>query len=110
MGYASRLGVPCLFADPPCKAASLRALRAASLRAQVKSGCSGCGKITRRANHQKSVQPPLQKYFCFFEDTNQCISVAIPSHTEGRLAIVTNAGRDAVDADAPITNGADADG
>jgi hypothetical protein len=52
----------------------------------------------------------LQKYFCFFEDTNQCISVAIPSHTEGRLAIVTNAGRDAVDADAPITNGADADG
>jgi hypothetical protein len=29
---------------------------------------------------------------------------------EGRLAIVTDAGRDAVDADAPITNGADADG
>jgi hypothetical protein len=29
---------------------------------------------------------------------------------EGRIAIVTNAGRDAVDADAPITNGAEADG
>src|ERR1700726_4239419 len=29
-----------------------------------------------------------------------------PSHpTEGRIMIVTNAGRDAVDADAPITNG-----
>jgi hypothetical protein len=29
---------------------------------------------------------------------------------EGRIAIVTNAGRNAVDADAPITNGAEADG
>jgi hypothetical protein len=29
---------------------------------------------------------------------------------EGRLAIVTDAGRDAVDVDAPITNGAEADG
>jgi hypothetical protein len=38
------------------------------------------------------------------------ISAAVPSHTEGRLAIVTNAGRDAVDAEAPLTNGVDADG
>src|ERR1700722_8528819 len=30
--------------------------------------------------------------------------------TEGRVAIVTAAGRDAVDADAPITNGVEADG
>jgi hypothetical protein len=30
--------------------------------------------------------------------------------TEGRFAIVTDAGQDAVDADAPITNGAKADG
>ena len=29
---------------------------------------------------------------------------------EGRLAIVTDAGRDAVDADVPITNGIKADG
>jgi hypothetical protein len=29
---------------------------------------------------------------------------------EGRIAIVTDAGRDAVDADAPLTNGAEADG
>jgi hypothetical protein len=29
---------------------------------------------------------------------------------EGRFAIVTDAGRDAMDADAPITNGAEADG
>jgi hypothetical protein len=30
--------------------------------------------------------------------------------SEGRFAIVTNVGRDAVDADALLTNGADADG
>ena len=35
---------------------------------------------------------------------------AVPSHPEGRLAIVTDAGRDAVDAEGPITNGTDADG
>ena len=29
---------------------------------------------------------------------------------EGRIAIVTDAGRDAVDADALLTNGAEADG
>jgi hypothetical protein len=33
-----------------------------------------------------------------------------PVPLEGRLAIVTDAGRDAVDADVPITNGAEADG
>jgi hypothetical protein len=33
-----------------------------------------------------------------------------PVPKEGRFAIVTNAGRDAVDADALLTNGADADG
>jgi hypothetical protein len=46
------------------------------------------------------VQPHLQKYFCFSE-----IQIKLydsPSHpTEGRIAIVTNAGRDAVDAAAP---------
>jgi hypothetical protein len=33
-----------------------------------------------------------------------------PVSLEGRFAIVTDARRDAVDADAPITNGAEADG
>jgi hypothetical protein len=32
-------------------------------------------------------------------------STAVSSHQEGRLAIVTNAGRDAMDADVPLTNG-----
>jgi hypothetical protein len=33
-----------------------------------------------------------------------------PVPLEGRLAIVTDAGRDAVDVEVPITNGAEADG
>ena len=33
-----------------------------------------------------------------------------PTPLEGRIAIVTDAGRDAVDADALLTNGAGADG
>ena len=46
------------------------------------------------------VQPPLQKYFRL--RLSQITSYPIPSRpNEGRLAIVTNAGRDAVDAAAP---------
>jgi len=37
------------------------------------------------------------------------MSTAVLSH-RGAFAIVTNAGRDAVDADAPLTNACDADG
>jgi len=33
-----------------------------------------------------------------------------PASLEGRFAIVTDVRRDAVDADAPLTNGAEADG
>jgi hypothetical protein len=62
--------------------------------------------LTRRANHQKPVQPLAQKYFTSEFVQITFLSAAVPSHTEGRLAIVTNAGRDAVDADAPLTNGA----
>jgi hypothetical protein len=36
--------------------------------------------------------------------------IRIPLHQKGRLAIVTNAGRDAVDAEVPITNGTEAYG
>jgi hypothetical protein len=50
------------------------------------------------------VQPRLQKYFCFSEI--QIRLYDLPSRpTEGRFAIVTDAGRDAVDADALLTNG-----
>jgi hypothetical protein len=51
----------------------------------------------------------LQKYSDF---QNTQISVEPPPSTppEGRIAIVTDAGLDAMDADALLTNGADADG
>jgi hypothetical protein len=57
----------------------------------------------------KTCLAPHAKIFLFFRNENQTIcSQSRP--TEGRFAIVTDAGRDAVDADVPITNGADADG
>ena len=50
------------------------------------------------------VQSPRKKYFP--SPSTQITSIFPPSRpTEGRLAIVTDAGRDAVDADAPLTNG-----
>ena len=50
---------------------------------------------------QKTVQPRLQKYSCFVP--TQITSLITPSRpTEGRFAVVTNAGRDAVDADSAI--------
>jgi hypothetical protein len=48
----------------------------------------------------------LQKYFCFGLRQISSLSRTVPSQTEGRLAIVTNAGRDAVDAAARETNAA----
>ena len=53
-----------------------------------------------------SCPAPWKKIFWFSEDANQYYIPTVPSQTEGRLAIVTNAGRDAVDADALLTNGA----
>jgi hypothetical protein len=41
---------------------------------------------------------------------NHQYTAFVPSQYEGRFAIVTSAGWDAVDADAPLTNGADAYG
>jgi hypothetical protein len=56
------------------------------------------------------VQPLLQKYFPFTFDPNHMLIHRCPVPPEGRLAIVTDAGRDAVDVEVPITNGAEADG
>ncbi len=38
------------------------------------------------------VQPPLQKYFCFRTPQITSRTLRIPSHTEGRFAIVTDVG------------------
>jgi hypothetical protein len=56
-----------------------------------------------------AVQPSLQKYFASPMGRSSFIDSAVHP-TEGRIAIVTDAGLDAMDADAPLTNGADADG
>ena len=47
---------------------------------------------------------------CLPPHSNQLYIAAVPSQTEGRLAIVTNAGRDAVDASGALDDSADADG
>ena len=57
-----------------------------------------------------AVQPHLQKYSDFQKTQIKSISIAIPSHSEGRFADVTDAGRGAVDATARLTGDANADG
>ena len=53
---------------------------------------------------------PTIKIFPFPSDPNHLFICSRLVPLEGRLAIVTDAGRDAVDEDVPITNGAEADG
>jgi hypothetical protein len=53
---------------------------------------------------------PLGKIFWFSETPNHWHIRSHPVPHEGRFAIVTDAGWDAVDVDAPITNGVEADG
>ena len=57
-----------------------------------------------------SVQAPFSKIFRFPFEANHLHIFSRLVPLEGRLAIVTDAGRDAVDADGPITNGTEADG
>jgi hypothetical protein len=56
------------------------------------------------------VSIPLAKNFLFFRLVETALSMCHPVPIEGRVAIVTDVGRDAVDATAPLTNGAKADG
>ncbi|SHK53744.1 hypothetical protein SAMN05444159_3517 [Bradyrhizobium lablabi] len=53
---------------------------------------------------------PLRKNISVFPKYKSSYMIHRPASLEGRFAIVTDARRDAVDADAPITNGAEADG
>jgi len=50
------------------------------------------------------------KIFLFSFDPNHIHISVIPSRSEGRFAIVTNAGWDAVDVDVLLTSGTEADG
>jgi hypothetical protein len=53
---------------------------------------------------------PFAKIFLFSSDPNHFTYLCRLVPHEGRLAIVTDAGRDAVDADVLLTSGTDADG
>jgi hypothetical protein len=57
-----------------------------------------------RINPIWPVQPHLQKYSRSRFTQITSISFAVPSQTEGRFAIVTDVGRDAVDAGGALTN------
>jgi hypothetical protein len=70
--------------------------------------------IARRANHLTPRHFPLSSPLCknisVFPNPKSELYDSPSRLTEGRFAIVTDARRDAVDADAPITNGVEADG
>jgi hypothetical protein len=57
-----------------------------------------------------AVQSPPQKKFLFAPDPNHFRYLCRLVPPEGRLAIVTDAGRDAVDVDVLLTSGTEADG
>jgi hypothetical protein len=61
-----------------------------------------CDKLTRRANHLRDLSPPWSSPFCknisVFPKLKLGYMICRPVPKEGRFAIVTNAGRDAVDA------------
>jgi hypothetical protein len=65
--------------------------------------------LLNRINVIWPVQSCLQKHFGSGRAQITFTSAAVSSH-RGAIAIVTNAGRDAVDADVLLTNGTGADG
>jgi hypothetical protein len=65
-------------------------------------------KSKRPSNKSKS--SPSVKNIPIFRNRKSLVYFRHPVPLEGRFAIVTDAGRDAVDVDAPITNGTKADG
>jgi hypothetical protein len=66
--------------------------------------------LSKDFNQIWPVQSPVEKYCASPLPQITSTSRAVSSHQEGRLAIVTNAGRDAMDADVLRTNGTDAYG
>jgi hypothetical protein len=75
-----------------------------------------CGALTGRVQkydptgksfliYRNDVNPHLQKYFCFRRPQISDISLSIPCRSEGRIMIVANVGRDAVDVEAPFDEG-----
>jgi hypothetical protein len=70
---------------PRCAIAHLRMPRLAQARNDARVLPDG-------QNGDTPVQPPLQKYFCSHLAQITSLSAAIPAHTKGRFAIVTDVG------------------
>jgi hypothetical protein len=66
--------------------------------------------LPRHLNASHPVKTRLKKILLFRTAKSTLYLPPSRSFQKGRLAIVTNAERDAVDVDAPLTNGAKADG
>ena len=62
------------------------------------------------SNSANRLSSPIRKNISVFPKSKSNYMIRRPVPLEGRFAIVTDAGRDAVDADALLTNGAEADG
>src|SRR5882724_6568411 len=82
--------------------------RSASPGVQLKSGCGGCDKVTRRATHfrftEMKSQAPKTKIFRFSRSANQVYIYRHPvpprvgvgrRHDEGRVAVDAEAATDA---------------
>ena len=97
---------PCRAGHMPLFGSDLRMLRVKRLAAPVERSPD----LPDRLLCRWCVQPLCKKYFRSRATQITFTSIAVPSRSEGRIAIVTNAGRIAVDVMAPLTNGAKADG
>jgi hypothetical protein len=80
------------------------------LRAEAERRLRAAPNLSKQFNAILPVQSLLKKYFRFLPTQITSLIAAVSSHLEGRLAIVTDAGRDAVDADGALTNALEADG
>jgi hypothetical protein len=85
----------------------------------TKTFVSALGQVNRRPDGQITSVPtslsaplvkPLLKKYSGCQNILIILYCSLSRPTKGALRNVNNAGRDAVDADVPLTNGADADG
>jgi hypothetical protein len=91
--------------DPSAREISLAALLAEADRRGARKI-----EIVEATQSDSTCPTPAAKYFLFAPDPNHFTYCRRPVPSEGRLAIVTDAGRDAVDADGALTNALEADG
>jgi hypothetical protein len=66
--------------------------------------------MTRSVRCAVRLSSPFRKNIPIFRNCKSVYICGYPVPLEGRFAIVTDAGRDAVDVEVSITNGAEADG